>query len=254
MDINKRIFRHRYLILLLILIITFLIINCVWELKDPYLTTVNAIFFSLTASILVGIYFQYVIKNEISTQHLKIMEFKDEYNKSGIIKYYDSFKKCENDLRKDILSTNELTIYLTYGSTVLNTLSEQINFMLSNKNKKVEIVFMSEDNPFILGLAQQWGYEIKVLKNKISDSKNLILDISKESKNENLTITENSKFPVNYSFYLLDSVLYFVPTKLCNPKTFTPLVIKANKTIDNTSLYGKIKDDWTKLSLELKKQ
>jgi hypothetical protein len=58
---------------------------------------------------------------------------------------------------------------------------------------------------------------------------------------------------VNYSFYLLDTVLYFVPTKLCNPKSFTPLVIKANRTIDDRSLYGKISEDWLFVSSEIKK-
>jgi hypothetical protein len=253
MDKNRRLFKCRYQILVLVFILFFLVINYALDFKESYLITINAILFSLIASFLVGIYFQYVVKDEISTEHLKIMEFKDEYNKSGIIEYYSSFKNCEYELRKDILKTNSLTIYITYGATVLNNLSEQIYFMLSDKKKEVEIVLMSEDNPFLPGLAQQWGYEIEELKRRITDSKKLIQDIKDNSIYNNLTITENRLFPVNYSFYLLDTVLYFVPTKLCNPKSFTPLVIKANRTIDDRSLYGKISEDWLFVSSEIKK-
>lgn len=245
----KKLFQCRYLVLILVSVLVYVLINFVFEISQAFKDVFNPVFLSVAASFLVGVYFQYKLKDEISTDHLKIMEFQSEYNSSGIIKYYSSFKLCEQDLREEILKTKTLTIYIAYGATVINTLSEQINFMLSDKNKKVNIAFLDETNPFLDGLASIWGYKKDELVLKIEASKKVVNNLADENKNNNLIIIKNTKFPINYSFYLLDNLVYFVPTKLCNPKSFTPFTLKAQKTADDQALFGKIKEDWEKLSL-----
>jgi len=148
------------------------------------------------------------------------------------------------------LDTKELTIYITYGATVINNLSEQINFLLSDKTKRVNIAIISEDNPFIDGLCAHWGYSKEDLISKIQGSIRVVENLSKENNNNNLNILRNNKYPINYSFYLLDDYVYFVPAKLCNPKSFTPFTIKAQKTVDNLAMYGKVKEDFDKLDLQ----
>lgn len=253
MDNYKRLFKLRFLVLILIFILIPIIVNCVFRDYKEFITIFNSVYFSLFASVLVGIYFQFMLKDEISTEHLKIMEFKDEYNKSGIIKYYASFKNCEQDLRNDMLKTTSITIYLAYGLTVLNTLSEQINFILSNPDKSVSIAFLSEKNPFINGLAQHWDIKPEELIDRIKQSKRVVTDLAKEKKNQNLFLYDNHSYPINYSFYMLDDLVYFVPTKLCNPKSFVPFTIKAQRTSENEALFGKIKEDWDKLFDKLEK-
>lgn len=247
----KKLVKCRYWVLLLLVTLIFVGLNYVFPLSNNVLLILNPVMLSVFASFLVGVYFQYKLKSEISSEHLKIMEFKSEYNSSGIIKYYSSFKQCEHDLRMDLLKTQNVTIYLAYGATVINSLSEQINFILSDKKKKLNISFLSETNPFLDGLAAHWNYTAEELKSKINSSKKIVEDLAAENKNENLNIYENNMHPINYSFYLLDDIVYFVPTKLCNPKSFTPFTIKAQRTIDNGALYGKVKEDWEKLLVDL---
>lgn len=246
----KKLFQCRYLVLILTLISVYLIVNFTFHIRTQYIDIFNSVFLSVAASFLVGVYFQYKLKEEISDNHLKIMEFQSEYNSSGIIKYYSSFKHCEQDLRNDLLKTRNLTIYLAYGATVLNTLSEQINFILSDKKRKVEIIFIGDTNPFIEGLALQWGYNKEELLTMINKSKEVVLNLANENKNGNLLIYDNNEYPINYSFYLLDDLVYFVPSKICHPKSFTPFTIKAQKTNDEHALYGKIQEDWKKLNLK----
>lgn len=245
-----KLFNLKFWNLVLFSILCCVLINYVFEIDKVIVNIFNSVILSVVASFLVGIYFQRNLMEEVSTEHLRIMEFQSEYNASGIIKYYSSFKQCEQDLRNDLLKTKNLTIYLAYGATVLNTLSEQISFILSDKKKKVKIAFLEESNPFIEGLASHWGYNKDELLKKIQNSKQVVSTLATENKNDNLFLYENKDYPINYSFYLLDDLVYFVPSKICHPKSFTPFTIKAQKTNDEHALYGKIKEDWEKLNLK----
>jgi len=246
----KKLFKCRYWVLIFVVILLFIGLNYVISIPETLLLIINPVIISVAASFLVGVYFQYKLKAEISTEHLRIMEFQAEYNASGIVKFYPSFKICEQDLRNELLSTKNLIIYIAYGSTVINNLSEQINFILSDKKKKVKIAFLDEANPFFEGTAKHWNYKKEDLLKRIEDSKNILKNIAHESGNNNLEIFENKNYPVNYSFYLLDDFVYFIPSKLCHPKSFTPFTIKARRTIDSQDLYGKVKEDWEKLSFK----
>ena len=103
----KKLFKCQYYLLVLILVLVFVFLNYILNVSQECLEIFNPVFCSVSASFLVGIYFQYKIKGEISDEHLKIMEFQQEYHSSGIIKYYSSFKDCEQDLRNDLLKTTK---------------------------------------------------------------------------------------------------------------------------------------------------
>ena len=245
MDKSKNLFKCRYLILISISIIIYLCLNYVFEIESSLLITINSVVFSVIASFLVGVYFQFKLKDEISQEHLKIIEHKDEFNKSGIIKYCGSFKDILEDLRFTMREAKNITIYVTYGSTILNTLNEEISHCLSRKNRTLKLFLLDIESPFIKGYEQLWNYKEGALKNKIQESikllKNKISELNKQNELKGeLEIYSIKKYPVNYSFYICDDLIYFVPSKHYESKEFVPLVIKAQKTIDKNALYNKI--------------
>lgn len=187
------------------------------------------------------------------------MEYLNEKNKSGIIKYFGSFKDSVEEIRKELTKSKETNIYLMYGSTILNTLSEEINFSLSKKGNIVNIYIMDESNPFILASAGVWGesnqsHTIEKITGRIEDTIQLFNSKQKElSKDSNLkgelNVYKNIKSPVNFSFYLFDDKVYYVPSKNVSTKEFIPITILGQKTADSNSLFNKVK-----LELDLMKK
>ncbi|MDX8338771.1 hypothetical protein SLH46_06240 [Draconibacterium sp. IB214405] len=217
-------------------------------MEDSLKTIINAIFFSLVSSFLVGLYFQIVLKDQISKEHLKIIEYRDDFYKAGIIKYYPSFKDCIENLRQDIRKSKNVKIYVTYGSTILNTLSEDISDLLSRKDSKLEVVLMGEKNPFALGYAELWNYSEEQLKNKITESFELLKNKKGELIKQNklkgkMELFKNNKYPFNSSFYICDNLIYFVPSKHYESKDFVPMTIKAQNTDTEGALYNKVTQD-----------
>lgn len=243
-NIYKLLFRLRIVILLLLTIIIIGIINHFFSPENLWAILISAILISVVSSFLVGLYFQYVLKDSISKEHLKIMEFKKEFYQIGMLKYYGNFKECISDLRHDIQSATNVDIYIAYGATILNTISQDLNFLLSKPNSQLNIILISIDNPFAIGYCKLWGYSESTFKEKIEATKSLLNDkieyLKKQnSLNGNFKLFENKAYPINYSFYRCDDIVYFVPTKHNGTKEYVPITIKAQKTIEPEAIYNK---------------
>ena len=247
-DIYKRLFSCKFWILLLGVIIVIFLVNAILGTNNAYSLLITSVIASILASYLVGVFFQYFLMDEISKEHLKIIEHKDEFNKSGILKYYSSFKNCVEDLRGDIRSAKHLSLYVAYGHTTINMLSEEISILLSKEGNSLKIYFMDETNPFLPGYAKLWGYTEENLKNKINESIDLIKNKRDELIRQNrfkgkLEVFQLLKYPIHYSFYFCDDILYFVPSKHYESKDFVPLTLKAQKSTIKGALYNKISED-----------
>lgn len=254
MDKSKNLFKCRYLLLILASVIVYLLLNHAFTIEPVLLTTINSVVFSVVASFLVGVYFQYKLKDEISQEHLRIIEHKNEFNKSGIIQYSGSFSEILEDLRLTISDSKEVTIYIAYGRTVLNNLKESINKLLNKRGTILNIYLLDKENPFISGYEKLWGYKEGKLVSLIDETKELLEDKIGELKKQDdlrgeLNIYSNKKYPIHSSFYFCDDVIYFVPSKHYGSRDFVPPVIKAQRTIEKTALYNKVSKDL----LEIKK-
>ncbi|MEH6764682.1 MAG: hypothetical protein V7655_09305 [Aequorivita antarctica] len=207
---------------------------------------VIAVLSSIFTSFLVSVFFQFALKDEISKEHLSIMEYLNEKNKSGIIKYYGSFKDCIESIKYEFRESKNIDIYLMYGYTIFNNLSQEINRKLMDKNSVINIYMIAPENVFVSSYSSHWYNDNgEKLKSKINESKEFLLSKVKELKKRNeingeLNIFENTKNPINYSFYLFDKKAFYVPSKNVTTKEFVPLTLEAEKTSDPEALYNKI--------------
>lgn len=241
----KRLFNLKIIIFILICIIALVILICKFQ-SEEWFDWVTAAIVSVLTSFLLGAFFQFSIQDEISKEHLSIMEFLNEKNKSGILKYYGSFKNSVEEIKKELRQSKQTNIYVVYGYTIFNDLSEEISFKLSQAESVVNIYIMDPENAFVKSYSKHWyeddGEKVKL---KIEESKNLLLkktrDLSKRGnfKGE-LNIYLNKVNPVNYSFYLFDNKVFYVPSKNVTTKEFIPLCIMAEKTSDPSAIYNKI--------------
>ena len=247
-DVYKRAFSLRfYLFIAVIFILLLIFYNCFSD--QAWFLWIFAIISSVIGALLVGVYYDFIQKEEISNEHLKIMEYLNENkNSSGIIKYYPSFEDSINDIRNAVIdnNNNELDIYLTYGYTILNNLRNDINYMLSRENTVVNIYLMGKKNPFIDAYSKFWyGDGLAKLEQKLDQSIQELKDNFKDLNNRNALIGElkvfiNNVSPVNYSFYQFEEELFFVPSKNIETKGFSPITIRAQRTSVKDSLYNKV--------------
>ena len=120
-SINRKIFNLKFLLFIALLVILFIVFrNCFSD--ESWYDWVIAIFSSIVASLFVGIYYQFFYTEHVSENHFQIMEYLNEKNKSGIIKYYGNFSESIEDIKKEFEQSNRVEIYLTYGYTILNNL------------------------------------------------------------------------------------------------------------------------------------
>lgn len=246
--ILKKLFLSKLGLILLVCVLALITFNYFRFLSEEWTLIINAISTSIIASFLVGAYFQFNIKDEISKDHIEIIRIKDELNKSGILKYYGSFKDCIMDLKEDVLKSKKITIYLNFGNTILNLLSDEL-VESYKKEKDIRIFILNNDNKFIEGLGALWGsnnhdYDKEGIIKKIDSSLNSLKAAIKEvkSKNElkaNIEIYQLRLNPVFYSFYILDDKIYYTPSKIVASKNFPPLTILAQKTSNKGSIYNK---------------
>jgi len=242
----RGIFTLRYLLFICSVVITMLILSCFFGKEDwyPWITGIIA---SVVTSILVGAFYEFIQKEQISEEHLSIMEYLNEKNSSGIIKYYGNFIESTKEISSEVSESQKIDIYLTYGYTILNTLSHQISFALSKKDTEVNIYLMSDDNPFSKSYSKFWFNEDNNNKFKQKSEETLRLLKGKynelrknNSLNGEFNVYMNKKSPVNYSFYLFDDKLFFVPSKNTQSKEFSPVCILAQKTSVDNALYNKV--------------
>lgn len=254
--IFKKIFNLRILLLIAIAIILMLLLSNCYGTESWY-PWVIAITSSIIASFMIGIWYQFIQIEQVSDEHLKIMEYLNEKNSSGITKYYGNFGDSIEDIKKEFLISKKVDIYLTYGYTILNNLSDSINYNLSIKENEVNIFIMDKKNPFISSLSKFWygDNQTEKLANRITETECLIINKYKELKNRNslngkIKLYSNKNSPVNYSFYLFDEKVFFVPSKNILTKEIAPITILAQKTSVKNSLYKKVSKELLQMKEE----
>lgn len=245
-DKNKKIFSLRFYVFALILFITLLLTYNLFS-NQTWFLWVSGIISSLFGAILVGVYYDYVQKEAISNEHLEIMNYLNEKNSSGIIKYFGNFMDSIKDISIETSESKRIDIYLTYGYTILNTLSHQISFALSKKDTEINIYLMSDENPFSKSYSKFWfnNDDNDKFKQKSEETIRLLKGKYKQLKRTNalngkFNVYLNKKSPVNYSFYLFDDKLFFVPSKNTQSKEFSPICILAQKTSVENALFNKV--------------
>jgi hypothetical protein len=238
----RGVFNLRVLLFVAVITIIMMALNNCYGLEDWY-PWVTGIIASIVASILVGAYYEFVQKEQISSEHLKIMEYLNEKNSSGIIKYYGKFSESVKDISDEVTKGNKVDIYLTYGYTILNSLSHQINYILSKEGSEVNIYIMGSNNPFLEAYSKFWYGDENTdkLNKKIVETIALLKNKNRNSMNGSLNVFFNEKSPVNYSFYLFEDKVFYVPTKNTQSKEFSPITILAQKTSVEDSLFNKIR-------------
>lgn len=255
-DVYRRAFSLRFYLFISIIFILLLVFYNFFS-DQAWFLWIFAIISSVIGALLVGVYYDFIQKDEISTEHLKIMEYLNEKNSSGIIKYYSDFD--DSTIRNEIINnnSNQLDIYVTYGYTVLNNLRNSINYMLSRENTVVNIYLLGKDNPFINAYAKFWfgDGQLEKLEKKIDE----VIQGIKDNRNDllkrnalvgKLNVYRNHTSPVNYSFYLLDEKLFFVPANNITTKGFSPFTILAEKNSVKDSLYNKVVTEFNRMKEE----
>jgi len=261
MNIKNIFWQHnicKIIIVLLASTIFVLVMDLLFDTNSQFVILINTIVITYVISFVIGIYYQVILKEELSKEHFAIIKHKDEFNKSGIIQYYGSFKDSFEDIRQSIRKSKEVSIYIAYGSTILNSLNEEIRDFLIHKDNNLKLYMLDENNKIIPALSELWGYENDRIKNKLKESKELIKKIKFDLENNyiyhnNIEIINLLKYPVNYSLYMCDQEIYFVPSKHHESKLFIPIVIKAQKTIDKNALYNKLESELQHIYNETKK-
>nr|WP_320118661.1 hypothetical protein [uncultured Marinifilum sp.] len=242
MDAYLKIFTCKLTVYTLVVILLIILSIWIFGSDNQLLLVAISIGTSVYASFLVGAFFQNLMKEDFSKEHFAIMQHKDAFNDSGIIKYYGNFKLATYDLKKSIQNSQKVTIYFTYGYSLLNSLSEEINSLLRKKDAEINVFMLSKKNPFIDNLSDLWKLKVK---SKITESQEIldhkVSELKKRGElNGKLNKYQILKYPINYSFYICDDVIYFSPSKMYESKEWVPLVIKAQKTINKEGIYNKI--------------
>tara|TARA_R110000744_G_scaffold305286_2_gene413576 strand:- start:5440 stop:6252 length:813 start_codon:yes stop_codon:yes gene_type:complete len=252
-DNIKKIFSLKFYLFAAILFILVLIFYNSFS-NEPWFIWVTGIVSSVFGALLVGVYYDFVQKEVISEEHLKIMEYLNEKNSSGIIKYYGKFNESIKDISTEVSEGYKVDIYLTYGYTILNNLSHEINYVLSKEKSEVNIYLMDISNPFATSYSKFWFNEddTKKIHHKIKETLRLLKGKYQDLKKRNalngkLNVYLNQKSPINYSFYLFDNKLFFVPSKNTQSKEFSPICILAQRTAVENALFNKVSRELKRL-------
>jgi hypothetical protein len=215
------------------------ILNLVW-MNNILVTSITTVVGSIFASIIISIIFQNILHDSFQT-----------YSKIGIRKTYKNFEEAFESIKKDISKSSKVDIFFMYGSSFINNASISIKDALSKKNTKLRFFIFSPDNPYIQAYGNQWStdslkYNSDGIKNLILDSKENIKKIYDSIDKEirgSLEIYEIINSPLSYSFYKIDSKLYYVPSKLTTSKLFKHPVFLFEKSKDDRNLYNSIEKE-----------
>ena len=205
-----------------------------------------------SAAIIVSLYFEYRLRNQISEEFNKILEIKEEFGKAGIIKYYHNFK----DINLRSLFTSETTsidIYVNFAHTVFNQIQDSISDYVKKNKVELNIFILSPENKFISGLGTLWGknnsdYNEDGIKSKIDQSLQTLKTTFEDLKNKSLLKAEIKVYllkinPVFYSFYRFNDEMIYVPSKIVELKTFIPLCFLVKRTIHSEGIFNKCMEE-----------
>ncbi|MEQ9307924.1 MAG: hypothetical protein RLN90_00610 [Balneolaceae bacterium] len=182
------------------------------------------ILIGLIPSVLIG----FLAFREQFNKQLEVLGVSRQIIDSGFTQYYDEWD--ETILRNKLEESNEVDIYFTYGSTVINTLSRTIAEKLKDRSTIINIYLMDENNPFLVSLGSLWGkdndkYNAEGLKKRIQSTVEEIKSIKRNLEEDQdykgvINAYKLKYHPVFFSFYRFNNEIVFLPTKNVERKTY----------------------------------
>jgi hypothetical protein len=202
----------------------------------------------LGAAIIVSLYFEFRLRNEISSEFNKILEMKEEFGKAGLVKYFSNYKDI--DIRRFFnQDVKIIDIYVNYGNTFFKDVEDKLESFCKKPDGQLSIYILSKDNPFIKGLGNLWGknnsdYNEDGIKNQIDSTTALLKNLFEGLKTKNslkakVRLISLKRHPVFYSFQRFDDEIIYVPSKLIENKSFKPLSFLCRKTIHADGIFNK---------------
>ncbi|MBW2037808.1 MAG: hypothetical protein JRI41_10090 [Deltaproteobacteria bacterium] len=169
---------------------------------------------------------------------------------SGIKEYYPDFRNI--DFRGKLHSANHIDMYFTYALTVIKNVFPILEARMKDDNVRLNIFFLSQDNPFLDGFGNLWGkyndlYNKENLIKKIGEVRSLLLGLVNKLEDGNelkakVGIFEINYHPVTYSFYRIDDEIIFCPTKLTEDYNLRPISIVVSDKNENDIFHWCLKE------------
>jgi hypothetical protein len=231
---------YKHIILFSIIgVMSLIILNLTWQ-NNVIVTSITAVIGSIFASVIISIVYQNNLHDSFQT-----------YEKIGIRNTFRNFEEAFDDIKKDIGSCKNADIFFMFGSSFINSSSSYIKDALSNKSAKLRFFIFDENNPFIESYGEQWSkedekYNAEGIKKLIKESyENIqrIYDAIDEKERGALEIYKINNSALSYSFYKIDSKLYYIPAKLTTTKLFKHPVFLFEKSNDRRNLYNSIENE-----------
>lgn len=202
---------------------------------------------AVLASMLVSLYSEYALRKDTKEEILKMLSVKSSISNSGLIEYFDSFK--EINIGKFIESSKKVKMYLNFGTTLFNSNVDKLENFLMKKGNELHIYILHENNRFIDGLSEHWGYDNsrynkQGIIDKIENTKNtldqLVKRLEKKKKLKGtLKIYQLTRHPVFYSFYVFDDKIIYCPAKIAESKSIVPSAFVVQMTSEKNGIYSK---------------
>ncbi len=248
---NKLLKKNVFLTILIVFLICALLLLGIegglndWRVLKEF---VKEIIIVVGAAIIVSLYFEFKLRNEISSEFNKILEMKEEFGKAGLVKYFSSFKEIDirSYFREDI---KVIDIYVTYGNTFFKDIEDRLELICKNNGSQVTIYLMSKNNPFINGLGNLWGrnnsdYNEEGIKAQIDSTITLLKELFDRLQKNNtlkakIKLVALKYHPVFYSFHRFDDEIIFVPTKIIENRSFKPMSFLCRKTLHADGIFNK---------------
>ena len=217
-----------------------------WGWSTTWVSLLKTLFITLLATTLIGSFFEYGLRFQLTRDFKQYLDFNFEKNLIGLIKYYPSWKNLS--LGDFFKKGHNIKIYVNYARSVFDNNQEEMHELLQRRNVNLEIFMLAEDNPFLESLGQLWGindpaYNADGLRKKIRESRKILLDaiehLAKDDKlNAKVAIFQLHRHPVFYSFYMSDNEILFVPSKIIGLKRFRPFVLHVKDTGAEKDIYN----------------
>lgn len=250
-NMNSLFKKNLYLTIAIVFLISTLLLLTIegawkdWEMIKGFLEEIIIV---TSAAIIVGLYFEFKLRREISLEFTRIIEIKEKFGKSGIVKYFSNFNDA--DIRSYFdKKSNKIDIYVNYANTFFKSIEDKLETICKRDDLELNIFLLSQDNKFISGLGELWGksnkeYDETGIKSKIESTCNLLKKLFERLKSEELLkarikVYVLKRHPVFHSLYRFDDEMFYVPLKVIESKSFIPFTFLVHKTINSDGIYYK---------------
>lgn len=161
------------------------------------------------------------------------------------IDFREYFKNCKKEI--DILHV--------YGQTWTSNHEQAIVDALNKRKCKIRVIILSEESPFIGGLASYYGYKEEKLKKKIQEVKtiwqHILGRVNNKSSKKKLIVYQVNMLPA-YALYRFDDILIKIDARLISKsktKELNSLICQENEF--SPSYYSNYKRDFDLLTSDL---